>query len=136
LDVYLGEGRDRVFVRSFSVGLGSDNSTPVGRFRLMKNSKTINPNWRNPRTGEYFSKDDPKNPIGEQWMGLEGTEERTKGLLGYGIHGTIDPGSIGRDASLGCVRMLPADVALLYEMLVEELSTVEIVDPRRFASSS
>ncbi len=125
-DIFLGDGNDRVLVRSFRVGLGEYNSTPTGLFKVRKNSKLINPPWTNPRTREFFGADNPQNPIGERWIGLEGIEERTKDLSGLGMHGTIDPDSIGKDASMGCVRMQGDDVAQAYEMLVEGVSTVEI----------
>ncbi|MHC4220726.1 MAG: L,D-transpeptidase family protein, partial [Planctomycetota bacterium] len=117
LDLYEGTGAGRVFVASFSVGLGEHNSTPVGRFRVRSGSKLINPQWANPRTGQRYGADDPANPIGERWIGLVGDEEATRDLTGYGIHGTIEPESVGRSASMGCIRMLPDDVALLYEVL-------------------
>lgn len=126
LDLYLGTGAERVFVASYPVGLGEFNSTPVGMFRVRAASKLINPAWSNPRTGDRFAANDPANPIGEHWIGLEGIDESTRIMQGYGIHGTIDADSIGRDASMGCIRMLPEDVALIYEVLMEEVSTVEI----------
>ena len=125
-DIFLGDGNDRVLVRSFRVGLGEYNSTPTGLFKVRKNSKLINPPWTNPRTREFFGADNPQNPIGERWIGLVGIEERTKDLSGLGMHGTIDPDSIGQDASMGCVRMHGEDVAQVYEMLVGGVSTVEI----------
>ncbi|MEE8524065.1 MAG: L,D-transpeptidase, partial [Thermoanaerobaculia bacterium] len=41
-------------------------------------------------------------------------------------HGTNAPESIGGEGSLGCIRMLPDDVGLLYELLSEGRSVVEI----------
>ncbi len=127
MDVYLGAADElgrRIYVRSFSVGLGEFNSTPSGSWVVRKNSKAINPAWTNPRTGESFDANDPANPIGEFWIGLEGIDNSTKLMRGYGIHGTIDPSSIGRQASMGCVRMHDADVALVYELLTTAGSTV------------
>jgi lipoprotein-anchoring transpeptidase ErfK/SrfK len=126
IDLYLGDGNEQVFVRSYRVGLGEFNSTPVGLFRVRENSKLINPTWHNPRTREFFSADNPDNPIGERWIGLQGIEEQTKDLSGLGIHGTIEPNSIGTQSSMGCIRMLGGDVAQVYEMLSEGVSTVEI----------
>ena len=128
LDLYVGEASQRVFVRSFAVGLGEYNSTPVGRFKVRPRSKLKDPAWANPRTGESFEPSDPQNPIGEFWIGLEGLDEHTSELAGYGIHGTIDLDSIGQQRSMGCVRMLPDDIALVYELLMPEISTVEIRD--------
>ena len=43
-----------------------------------------------------------------------------------GIHGTIDPNSIGKQESLGCIRMRNEDVAIVFEMLVDSKSTVTV----------
>jgi nucleoid-associated protein YgaU len=128
MDVYLGDDLQQVYVCSFPVGLGSHGSTPLGLFRVRKDSKLINPEWINPRTRQRFSRDDPKNPIGEYWVGLDGIGESTRTMIGYGVHGTIEPDSIGRQASMGCIRLLPNDIRLVWEMLAEGVSTVEIVD--------
>ncbi len=117
MDLDMGRGPDRVYVASLPVGLGEYDSTPVGRFRV--HSRTPDPAWANPRTGERFAHDDPMNPIGEHWIGLQGIDEGNRDLQGYGIHGTIDPASIGQQRSMGCVRMLPGDVALVYEVLLD-----------------
>jgi LysM repeat protein len=126
LNLYLGEGSDRVLISSFRVGLGESNGTPTGLFKVRPNSKLIDPEWTHPRTGQHFRSNDPMNPIGEHWIGLVGVEESTRGFLGYGIHGTIEPDSIGQDRSLGCVRLLADDVAIVYECLTEPNSTVVI----------
>ena len=126
IDLFQGDGSDQVFVRSYQVGLGEFNSTPTGLFKVRKNSKLVNPTWVNPRTRKFFSADNPMNPIGERWIGLEGIEERTKDLSGLGIHGTIEPETIGTQSSMGCIRMHSNDVAQVYEMLAEGVSTIEI----------
>jgi hypothetical protein len=126
LDLYMGNGDERVFVRSYTVGLGEFDATPEGVFAVRANSKLINPEWTNPRTGEHFYADDPNNPIGERWIGLVGVSENIRDLSGYGIHGTIDPQSIGAMKSMGCVRMKSDDVNTIYELLMENVSRVEI----------
>jgi len=126
IDLYLGDGDEQVFVRSYRVGLGEFDSTPTGYFKVRQHSKLVNPTWINPRTRAFYSADNPENPIGERWIGLEGIEERTKDLVGLGIHGTIEPQTIGTQASMGCVRMQSDDVAQVYEMLSEGVSTIEI----------
>lgn len=126
LDLYLGDGAERVYVRSFPVGLGEYNSTPEGRFRIRPTSRLKNPEWVNPRTGRRYRSGDPDNPIGEHWIGLAGDEERLAGVVGYGIHGTIEPDSIGRQSSMGCVRLLPEDIEIVWEVLLDPVSTVEI----------
>ena len=126
LDLYLGRAPNLVYVASFPVGLGEFNSTPTGLFQVRANSKLIDPGWTNPRTRRYYASKDPENPIGERWIGLQGLDEHNRDLSGYGIHGTIEPASIGRQSSMGCIRMLPEDVEILYEVLVEGTSTIEI----------
>jgi hypothetical protein len=129
LDLFMGppdEPENWTFVRSFRVGLGEGNSTPVGTFVVRNNSKLVNPHWVNPRTGQRFDADDPKNPIGEYWLGWEGVGD-SAGYTGYGMHGTIEPESIGRQMSMGCVRMSDEDIKLIYELLVERISVVKVV---------
>jgi len=126
MDLYLGEIGDWIYVCSFPVGLGEFNSTPTGLFQVRLHSKLMNPQWVNPRTGKRYEPDNPDNPIGERWIGLEGVSEAVRDLRGYGLHGTIEPESIGRESSLGCIRLRADDVELIYQMLVEERSTVEI----------
>lgn len=118
---------NRLFIKSFDVGLGEYGSTPEGSWRVRPASKLMDPRWVNPRTGEQFEANDPKNPIGERWIGLEGTDPQTQTLSGYGLHGTIEPESIGKEMSMGCIRLLAPDIELMYEVLVEGDSTVRIV---------
>lgn len=49
----------------------------------------------------------PSNPLGVRAIYLGWSE--------YRIHGTIKPGSIGRAASSGCIRMLNKDVVDLFK---------------------
>lgn len=132
LDLYAMVGSDdsadsRLYIRSFRVGLGEHDATPIGSWVVRRHSKLINPHWVNPRTGERFSPDNPDNPIGERWIGLEGTDDTTTQIQGIGIHGTIEPESIGTEASMGCVRLEAEDVEIVYETLVEGVSRIEIV---------
>lgn len=129
LDVWQGPPSDParwVYIRSFDVGLGADDGTPLGTFVVSPN-KLENPGWVNPRDSrDRYEPNDPKNPIGEYWVGLDGIGN-SQGVTGYGIHGTIDPGSVGQNKSMGCVRLRDADIALVYELLAERVSRVDIV---------
>ena len=60
---------------------------------------------------------DPKNPLGERWIGFYGE---------YGIHGTVEPESVGKRVSLGCVRMYEADVEEVFDLVVTGDSQVEV----------
>ncbi len=129
LDIFHGPAANRSawrYVMSAPVGLGEAGSTPTGEFTVKPNSRLVNPYWVNPRTGERFDKDDKNNPIGERWIGLEGLgADAIK--TGYGLHGTIDPSSIGAQRSMGCIRLGTEDVELVYELLLPG-SLVSIVD--------
>ncbi|MNZ77900.1 putative L,D-transpeptidase YkuD [compost metagenome] len=83
-----------VIVRSYKVGLGGED-TPEGEFVI--SDKVVNPNGRS--NGEF----------GSRGMQLSDTN--------YAIHGTNDPDSVGKDESLGCIRMLKADVEELFDLL-------------------
>ena len=128
MDIYHGSPNNPdnwLFIRSFNVGLGTDNGTPIGDFTISTN-KLENPGWVNPRdASERYTPDDPANPIGEYWLGLDGTGQYAN-LTGYGLHGTIDPNSIGDNQSMGCVRLDDDDIAITYELLVERISVVQI----------
>ena len=126
MDLFLENESGRVIIASYPVGLGELNGTPTGRFKVRSRSKLKNPPWTNPRTGERFYPDDPKNPIGERWIGLEGIDPANESLTGYGIHGTIDMDSIGDDRSMGCIRLRDADVIRVYDALVTNGSTITI----------
>jgi lipoprotein-anchoring transpeptidase ErfK/SrfK len=52
---------------------------------------------------------DPGGPFGVLWMGLSKPH--------YGIHGTNNPSSIGKDVSHGCIRMDNEDVTELSSMV-------------------
>jgi len=114
-----------VYVRTYKVALGADNSTPTGKWVV--SDRLTNPTWTNPRTGQRIAANDPQNPLGEYWIALEGIDGRALGQSGYGIHGTIDDSSIGTQASMGCVRLSSKDIEVVYAVLVPG-STVTITD--------
>jgi len=128
LDIYHGAPGDPqswLYIRSFDVGLGSSNGTPVGDFVVSQN-KLENPGWVNPRNArEQYAPNDPQNPIGEYWIGITGVGKYAP-LTSLGLHGTIDPDSIGKDLSMGCVRLADSDIPIVYELLAEHISRVII----------
>lgn len=128
-DVYLGSagGPGSMYVKTFRVGLGSDNSTPTGTWQVDE-GKLADPVYYSPRGEGIIAADDPKNPLGERWIPLKGIEGDCVGKESYGIHGTIDPDSIGKNMSMGCIRLVNGDVEQLYDLLIEQKSTVKVVD--------
>ncbi len=101
------------FFKMYKVGLGRQNRTPVGTFEIV--DKVKNPDWYS--KGEKILYGDPQNPLGSRWMRIAPTGKTSKHHRGYGIHGTIDPNSIGKLESNGCIRMRKNDVEELYSML-------------------
>jgi lipoprotein-anchoring transpeptidase ErfK/SrfK len=99
------------FLKDYTVGTGRDQRTPEGRFTII--TKTKNPQWTDPDTGKLWKYGESGHQIGSRWMGFGGEHGRT----GYGIHGTIDPSSIGRAESAGCIRMNKDDVEELYDLV-------------------
>lgn len=93
------------YVRDYRIGIGRDGKTPVGRFEVKE--KLENPVWYDP-DGGVVDADDPENPLGEYWLGLGNH---------IGIHGTIDPDSIGRAASRGCIHLADDDIRDVFELL-------------------
>ena len=83
-----------IIVRSFMVGLGGEK-TPEGSFYISE--KVKNPNGRD--DGNF----------GSRGMTLSNTL--------YAIHGTDEQGSIGKDESLGCIRMGKEDVEELFDLV-------------------
>ncbi len=120
LDIYLGD----TFLREFRVGLGADDSTPTGEWRVA--TKLVNPTYYPPRGGDIVAADDPNNPLGERWIGLVGVSGNALDQQRYGIHGTNEPDSIGKNRSMGCIRLRNEDVEQLYTYLVEQHSTVSV----------
>lgn len=95
------------YVRRYQVGIGKDGASPIGKFAVL--NKVDNPQYTGP-DGKVISADDPSNPLGERWIDLGES---------YGIHGTIEPDSIGKAASRGCIRMRDKDVIEVYDFLVK-----------------
>jgi LysM repeat protein len=93
------------YVKSYRVGVGKDGSTPIGTFSVK--NKMVDPTYYGPEG--VLAHDDPQNPLGERWIDIGDS---------YGIHGTIDPKSIGKNESRGCIRMLNPDVEEVYDFLV------------------
>jgi hypothetical protein len=129
LDVYLGSpgGPDSLFVKTYRVGLGEDSSTPTGTW-VVGSEKLRNPTYYSPRGEGVIASGDPKNPLGTRWVPLVGIQGQAVGQQSYGIHGTIEPDSIGFNRSMGCIRLVNEDVEVLYDLLTPGKSQVIVVD--------
>jgi L,D-transpeptidase ErfK/SrfK len=103
---------DRI-LKIYDVAVGKASTpSPHGEFKIV--ARAVNPIWKNVAPG-------PDNPVGTRWLGLS--------VKGYGIHGTNAPGSIGKAASHGCIRMRNRDVEELFELVRTGVS-VELAEER------
>jgi L,D-transpeptidase ErfK/SrfK len=92
-------------LKIYDVAVGKPSTpSPGGEFQIINH--VANPTWYGP---EKAVGPGPNNPVGTRWMGLS--------KIGYGIHGTNVPGSIGKAASHGCIRMRNHDVEELFELV-------------------
>ncbi|NQV27821.1 MAG: L,D-transpeptidase family protein [Rhodopirellula sp.] len=95
------------FVKRYQIGVGRDSSTPVGKFAVL--DRITAPQYTDPN-GRVIEGGHATNPLGTHWIDLGDS---------YGIHGTIEPDSIGKAESAGCVRMRNEDVVEVYNFLVK-----------------
>jgi len=108
---------DGVVVKVYPVAVGKETTpSPTGTFTIV--TRVTDPTYYH--SGKVFPSG-PGNPVGTRWMGLS--------QKGYGIHGTNEPGSIGKAASHGCIRMGRRDLEALFAQ-VRAGDVVEIVGER------
>lgn len=131
MDLYLHRpGMDKVFVRRVRVGLGKNDSTPLGAWKVV--NKLVRgdyyPSANSPLKKRSIAYGAPDYAFGGKglWIGLEGIGERTRGLTSYGLHSTNDPTTIGKDSSEGCIRLSDKDIDLAFALLYEGWSKVYI----------
>ncbi len=107
---------DGHFIKQYPVGTGKSDKTPEGKFII--DNKLVNPVWYS--SDGIYQFGDPENVLGTRWIGFEDK----KGLYGYGIHGTTDPNSIGKEMSNGCIRLRNEDVEDLFDYVKPKLTVV------------
>lgn len=99
------KANDQVF-KVYPVGTGKEGSTPIGEFKIT--SKLAEPTWYHP-DGGVIPYGEEGNLLGTRWMGINSP--------GYGIHGTWEPNSVGKQSSAGCVRLRNSDVEELFKIV-------------------
>lgn len=100
----------------YGVGVGREGFQWFGQARIDR--KAIWPDWvpppemlvRQPELPRFVA-GGPENPLGPRALYLY----RDGRDLGYRLHGTLEPWSIGSDVSSGCIRMFSEDVIDLYQ---------------------
>ena len=101
-------------VKVYPIAVGQAGvETPAGLYKIQ--NKAINPAWHVPNSdwagslaGQVIPGGTPQNPLKSRWLGV---------YDGVGVHGTDARGSIGTNASHGCIRMLVEDVEQLYDQV-------------------
>jgi lipoprotein-anchoring transpeptidase ErfK/SrfK len=98
-------------VKAYTIAVGRQGlETPAGEYTVQ--DKQINPSWHVPNSSWAGSlagrviPPGPQDPLKARWIGITG---------GAGIHGTEDIGSLGSNASHGCIRMAIPDVIELFD---------------------
>jgi lipoprotein-anchoring transpeptidase ErfK/SrfK len=101
-------------VKVYPIAVGQVGlETPAGLYKIA--TKAVNPAWHVPNSdwagalaGRVIPGGAPDNPLKARWLGV---------YDGVGVHGTDARGSIGTNASHGCIRMRIPDVEELYEQV-------------------
>lgn len=93
LTVYSGD----TAIRKYRVALGRDDKTPEGRLYIVRKLML-------PRIGT-----NAKTQYGTRVMELSNPD--------FAIHGTDDPGSMGKNVSMGCIRLYSPDMEDLYSII-------------------
>lgn len=104
-------------VKKFMVATGkSSTPTPTGKFPIVNKIKN------RPFYKLNIPGGDPRNPLGDRWIGLDigGTNGTT-----YAIHGNSNASTIGQHVSNGCIRMYNGDVRELFERV--QIGTIVII---------
>jgi lipoprotein-anchoring transpeptidase ErfK/SrfK len=109
----LGVFQGEKLIAAYPVTIGSAHTaSPIGEWKVRGIAKM--PTFRydkemlqhGRRSGNFhLLPPGPRNPVGVMWIALN--------KKGIGIHGTNDPGSIGRAASHGCIRLANWDIVRL-----------------------
>ena len=109
----LGVFEAEKLIAAYPVTVGSGHTaSPIGEWKVRGIAKL--PRFRydkemlkhGERSGNFYMlSPGPRNPVGVMWIALN--------KKGIGIHGTDDPGSIGRAVSHGCIRLANWDVVRL-----------------------
>ncbi|MEZ0226593.1 MAG: L,D-transpeptidase family protein, partial [Alphaproteobacteria bacterium] len=122
--------QDAATVMSFPVTVGKEGwETPETTTYIA--NKRPDPTWTPPAniraedpTLPETVPPGPDNPLGKFAMDL--------GIEGIRIHGTNNPRSIGRQSSHGCIRMYPADIEKVFNLVPLKTKVTIINQPYKF----
>lgn len=111
----------------FAIAIGDQiDPSLVGSFRI--GQKRVRPAWRVPASIRAERPElpavvppGPDNPLGDYWMTIGGTS--------YGIHGTNNRWSIGREATHGCIRLYNDEMERLFRRTREGTTLTIVYQP-------
>ena len=108
--------KDGILVKEFNVATGKKSTpTPKGKFKIV--NKIVN----RPYYKDNIKGGDPRNPLGNRWLGLQ--VGSTYGTT-YAIHGNNSESSIGKSVSAGCVRMHNSDIKWLFDQVPKQTTVI------------
>ncbi|MCX6996169.1 MAG: L,D-transpeptidase family protein [Kiritimatiellaeota bacterium] len=96
------------FFKRYPIGTGQFSVTPTGTFHIV--SRIAGPTWYR-AGGAPVPYGDTNNVLGTHWLALD--------IPHYGLHGTWDTNTIGKQSSQGCIRLLNENIQELYTLLPE-----------------
>lgn len=106
--------------KRYPVGTGKFGKTPAVEFTIV--DKIIEPPWTRPSDNRQIEYGDPENVLGTRWMAIKASDHPE--LTGFGVHGTWERDSIGKQSSAGCIRMLNEDVEELFDLVPRKTSVI------------
>lgn len=118
---------DGIFKR-YATGLGMPgHETTIGNYKI--GNKEKDPTWFKPGEGPIAA-GDPANELGTRWMPFVPVQEGLPKDLG--IHGAIDPSTVGKYSSHGCARLQMDEVEELYDLVVRStpIQVIDVIDPQ------
>lgn len=104
---------DGVVIHHVSAGIGREGLTPEDTFSI--SSRIVRPDWTDPATGKTIRYGELGHKIGGRWLGFSRSGKKT----GWGIHGTVEPLSVGQAMSDGCIRLAEDDLVRIFEWIPE-----------------
>ncbi|MDN4072232.1 L,D-transpeptidase [Fictibacillus terranigra] len=106
--------KNGMLIKTFSIASGKPATpTPQGIYKIANKIKN------RPYYKEHIAGGDPKNPLGDRWMGLSVNPQ-----ISYAIHGNNNENSIGQHVSSGCIRMHNEEVRWLYDQITVQTTVI------------
>ncbi len=103
------------FFKRYTVGVGKAESVPGGTYVIRgKIKKPADPTSES-GAGAFGS---PANSLGTRWIALAATGD-TPEVKGFGLHGTWNESTLGRQVDAGRVRFRNADIEELCALLID-----------------